>query len=120
MTRPGSLEALAEFILDVLSYDVAEQVVNIKNMLNDTGSVGWRLNWTADFTDPEIVQALKWLVNEQLVSVWQEIDGELQENRRPEDRPGSWMEYWYGLTNLGRKRLDEWTPPERVGYDELE
>ena len=36
MTEPGTLEELAEFVLDVLHHDAAEQVVNIKDMLNDT------------------------------------------------------------------------------------
>ena len=121
MTRPGSLEALGEFVLDVLRYDDVEQVSNIREMLNSTGSVGWRLNWSGDFTDAEIIEALRYLVRKQLVKVfqWDQTRAQIQESNTAEKLQGTWDDYWYGLTDLGRKYLTDWTPPDRVGYDEV-
>lgn len=122
MTTPKDLRLLADFVLDVLRYDEMEQVSNIRKMLNSTGSVGWRRNWPEDFSDRDIVQALKELYERQLVKIL-ELDagaGLTRESVSPDPAEVSWLTYWFALTDLGREYLDAWTPPDRVGYDELQ
>ncbi len=118
--RPTGSKAVCEFVLDVLRHDI-EQVPNIRTMLNSTGSIGWRLNWPHDFTDAEITAALKDLASRGLVAVltWDETRAHIQNRESLPDLDSAWDDCWFELTDLGRKHLETWIPPERAGYDEL-
>lgn len=119
MDQSRDLNVLGDFVLDVLKYDDIEQVANVRNMLNDRGSVGWRLNWPVDFTDDEIIAALKLLVQRGFVRIFEEDTAQSSMREPAQVNDALWNEYWYGMTDLGRSHLEEWEPPPRVGYDEL-
>lgn len=120
MTMNRDLNLLGEFILDVLKYDVMEQVSNVREMLNDRGSVGWRLNWPADFTDDEIIGGFRILIQRGFVKVLEE-DPAVPKMRELDSLDESrWHDYWYSMTDLGRRHSEAWKPPPRIGYDELE
>ena len=104
---------LRMFILDVLRYDI-EPLESILKLLNNDSCVGWRQFWPRDFTGAEIVPALKELIEKGYVDVY-EMSADERElvptdmaRLSLEDSAGN---YWYLLTDLGRRVWNEWQPP---------
>lgn len=105
-------DLICMFVLDVLRHDVAEQVSSILKMLNNNGCIGWREHWSGDFTDQEVVAALKRLAQDGLVSRL-EADNETGELRpaKAEINDGRMEEMWFSLTDEGHCVWDTWKPP---------
>ena len=100
---------LPMFILDVLRYDI-EQISNIVSLLNNTGSVGWRVFSSQDFEPVEVYEALRGLIASGLVGVY--ID--LPENEEIVPYDGEIATFaethnlWFRLTSKGWKAWDAW------------
>lgn len=103
---------LPMLVVDVLRYDI-EQVPAIRNLLNNTGSVGWRKFWPLDFTDSEVIDALQRLVREGLVEVlvYDPQRKELVFRGEVSRVADSLEEYWFRLNDEGRKKWEAWDPP---------
>ena len=54
---------LPMFVIDVLRYDVGGTTKGILELINQDTNIGWRKCWPHDFTETEIVSALKDLLN---------------------------------------------------------
>lgn len=104
---------LSMFVLDVLRYDI-EQIDSIIKLLNDSGCIGWRHCWPRDFAVPEVVSELKSLVRKRLVDVYESNSDESElvaVDWGEIDVDAHATEYWYLLTDRGRKVWDSWEPP---------
>ncbi len=106
------MHQLAMFILDVLQHDVAEQVGSIVKLLNNRGCIGWRAFWPRDFTQNDVLTALRWLVDHGLVIVYMENPAkcELLQSTAPPIDLGS-PSLWFGRSEKGKHLWDAWEPP---------
>ena len=106
----ASRSDLPMFVLDVLRYDI-EQVENILDLLNSTGSVGWRVFWPHDFTRDEVVEALRVILDRGDVRAL-DVDPDSDTMTIDFDHRGLFPEsadrLWYRLTQQGRRRWEEW------------
>jgi len=111
---------LPMFVLDVLKHDVAEQVPSILRLLNNDSCIGWRDLWRRDFSEEEVAQALRQLVEKGHVIVFQESPehGGLVATAVRE-LPIEVNLYWYGRSLSGEEVWDAWEPPisERNGVE---
>jgi hypothetical protein len=100
------------FVLDVLQHDVAEQVPSILRLLNNSDCIGWREFWPHDFTEDEVFVALKTLIDDGLVTIYNEspTNAELLESK-VSAVDLSCESIWFGCSKQGKIIWDEWIPP---------
>jgi hypothetical protein len=101
-------------VLDVLRHDVIEDLRGILNLMNNDGCIGWRELWPHDFTEEEVMKALRELDAEGLVLTLRERTTEEGFDELPrqsaelrDNVPG----LWFHLTPEGRRKWDAWEPP---------
>lgn len=101
------------FVIDVLRYDI-EAIPSIIKLLNDR-TIGWRNFWPHDFTELEVVEALKGLLPKGLVkplvydkSTKELVDIEIENFRDIESSIGS---FWFILTEKGWEVWNNWDDP---------
>jgi hypothetical protein len=112
--KDTEISQMAMFVIDVLRYDI-ETTSSILKLLNDRGSIGWRFAWSKDFTEAEVIQALKELVRKGLVKLL------LQDEAIKELVPVSETEViwdnvdslWFKLTKNGWQTWNQWDDPPR-------
>ena len=101
------------FIIDVIRYDECENLESILNMINDDTNIGWRNFWPHDFTEEEIKDGLRTLLNCLLIRPIR-YDGSI-------NALTDWSEavdfaeindFWFRITELGWKKWEQWEPPK--------
>lgn len=112
------LIALEMFVVDVLRYDI-EQISSIVNLLNNTGCIGWRDQWPADFQSDEIVSVIPSLVGKGYVDVYVYSKSQnalvpaCEAGFMPEGFAGNENAYWFLLTKKGMAAWELWSPPDQ-------
>jgi hypothetical protein len=98
------------FLLDVLQFGM-QPLQNIQKLLANTTGVGWRLFWSHDFTDAEVIRTLRSLIESGDVVLWTfDQAGDLKRKDLNElDSPIE--DAWFERTDAGRKRVEAWEPP---------
>ncbi len=103
-----SLPLLGYFILDVLRYDI-EQMPTVLNLLNGTGSVGWREFWNRDFERGEVREMLEYLAERGLVVPYADAnEPELVPLTIERARQMSDEYLWWLLDVCGKEAWDKW------------
>jgi hypothetical protein len=113
MIKDISLSQIEMFVIDVLRYDI-EAISSIIKLLNDR-TIGWRNFWPHDFTESEVVEALKELLPKGLVkplgydkSAKELVDVEVENFR---DIESSIEAFWFILTEKGWEVWNNWNDP---------
>jgi hypothetical protein len=101
-------------VLDVLRHDAMEDLQGILGLLNSEGCFGWREFWPHDFTEIEVLEALKELDAAGLVLTLLERPdqgGFLELPRRSQELKDNAPGLWFRLTTAGRREWEKWDPP---------
>lgn len=110
--KDSSISQVGMFVIDVLRDDI-ETISLIINRLNNGGSLGWRFAWPHDFTVMEIIQALKELIEKDLVTPLREDEdlGKIVYCDEDEDIWDNIDFLWFELTERGRQAWNNWDDP---------
>jgi hypothetical protein len=102
-------------VLDVLRHDVIEDMHGILNLINNDGCIGWREFWPHDFTEAEVLEALRELDAEGFVQTLRESEkhggGFVALARQSAELRDNAPGLWFHLTPAGRRRWETWNPP---------
>ena len=112
--QPVEETKLREFIIDILHYDI-ESVQTLISHLNLSIPIGWRRFWPHNFTEQEVLPALKDLIRENLVQVLQlsEVTRQLEAvDGDPMISLNDPNSLWFNLTHEGYLKWREWIPPQ--------
>jgi hypothetical protein len=98
---------LEMFVLDAMQDDL-EDVGSIMRYL-----VEWRPHWPHDFTEDEVIQALRALIERELVDAYDEAPGssEVTPVNDPAMDSASLRRYWFMPTAQGREVWKKWDAP---------
>jgi len=104
---------LPMLIVDVLRYDIGENVTGILELINNETNIGWRKCWSHDFTEQEIISGLKDLLQKKFVRPLYED----HEAKEISDWDGAvdWEKldsFRFRITELGWKMWEKWNPPK--------
>jgi hypothetical protein len=105
---------LEMFVLDSMQDDI-EDLESVMRYL-----VEWRPLWPHDFTEEEVLDALKSLTEDGLVGAYDESpsSAELKPVECPNTDPASLRRYWFRPTTLGRRIWKAWDAPSLPEDDE--
>jgi hypothetical protein len=106
---------LLMFVVDVLRYDI-ERIPSIVKLLNNRGSVGWRFFWPHDFTEKEVISALKQLMQRGLVRPvrYDPSAQALMDAVGPVQIEIGDESTWFALTDQGWQAWEDWHPPIEI------
>lgn len=106
MVAPSGSD-LRMFVLDSMQDDI-EDLASVMRYL-----VQWRSYWPHDFTEGEVLQALKSLTEDGLVEVYDESpdSAELTPVESPSTDQPSVRRYWFRPTPRGKQVWKEWDAP---------
>ncbi len=102
---------LPMFVLDVLQFGM-QPLRHVMLLLADTTGVGWRPYWPHDFTESEVIAALRALIASGDVIVWSfdRVGNLVKDESITAD--SRLEEAWFERTDAGRQRAEAWEPPE--------
>jgi hypothetical protein len=96
------------YVLDALVNDI-EGIENILVLLNNDSDFGWRSEWGRPFARADVVESLRRLRGEACVQVYVvSADLALASLAVGELPIASWDDAWFGITDAGRARHQEW------------
>jgi hypothetical protein len=112
MVQRSSVDDLMMFVIDVLRYDM-ETVDFVVQLLNNEGCIGWRFAWARDFTESDVMEALKRLVDIGMVQCYVEPPAgrQFQVVKSPVDLSRGHEHFWFELTAAGWAAWERWSPP---------
>lgn len=110
--KKNDVSQMAMFIIDVLRQDI-ESIPLIVNRLNSRSSLGWRFAWSHDFTETEVIEALKDLLRKGLIRPLQDNEelGKIVYLEKDADIWSNIDSLWFELTDKGREAWNKWDPP---------
>ena len=99
---------LDQYVLDALANDL-EDIDHILVLLNSDSDFGWHREWGRPFVHGEIIESLRRLVRDSCVQVYVVAqDLTLTPLATTEWPADSAQGVWFGITEVGRLRHDEW------------